>query len=124
MTSGIAEALAMLKRLESPDLSEVLEEESKRLVGIAQVYPPPPANSKYVRQNTLKDNWSPIPASRTGGGWSAGAENPTEYGDYVMGEDQAPVHQGRWKTTDQIAEAEETRIAAAVEQAMLRIAGE
>ena len=46
------------------------------------------------------------------------------YGGQNQGaEDQASVHQGRWRTTDAIMAAWEDRVAAAVEEALGRLVG-
>jgi hypothetical protein len=121
--SGIAEAIALVIALQRPDLSDVLASENARLVAIAQVYPPERAGQRYIRTDTLKSNWKPIAPRRAEGGWIAGAENDTDYGEYVMGDEQANVHQGRWRTVDAIAEAEEANVASAIEAEIYRLAG-
>lgn len=64
-------------------------------------YPPPPAGSTYAR------------TGRLGGGWLAtktspsvySFENDTDYGGWVVGDDQAFMHRGRWwKASERIDE--------------------
>lgn len=123
MSTGFPEAYALLRRLSQPDLSDVLSEQNKRIIGVAQVYPPERAGQRYQRTYQLRDAWTAIPPSRSGDTWTAGARNETEYGEDVMGADQADVHQGRWRTVDAIAETEAPLVAAAVELAIHQIAG-
>ena len=113
--TGLTEALRFLETLQRPDLSDVLSQESKRIVKVAQVYPPEHPGQRYVRTFNLRDNWNPIPPARVGGGWAAGAENDTSYASDVMGDTQAFIHQNRWRTDDAIAEAEEPNVASAIE---------
>lgn len=90
----------------------------------AAVYPPPTGGT-YQRTGRLGQGW-------TGGGTlftqfsptmlESVRENSTPYGPFVQGaEDQAQIHQGRWKTTDAIMDQWEDRVAAAVEDGLDRL---
>lgn len=70
----------------------------------ASLYPPEPPGSTYVRTYDLERGWGV--EGPTGGGLSleAAAVNSVEHARYVMGEDQAPIHAGRWRTAGKIAE--------------------
>ena len=87
----------------------------------AAVYPPERPNQTYIRTNTLRDGWLDSQPIFSGGGESllAVLTNGTPYGPLVMDvEDQAAVHQGRWRTTDAIMEAWEDRTATRIEDAL------
>lgn len=89
-------------------------------------YPPPPAGTRYHRTNKLHDAW--LDADPTfnlsGATLLAVLTNPISYGPYVQGAgDQASVHAGRWRTTEAIMDAWESRVAARVEDAIGRVIG-
>lgn len=98
----IAAALALLEDLPSyltPAMSQwsgtVLH---KRLSGTGN-YPPPRGN--YQRTGRLGSSWKATPLSPGQYEFS----NPTEYAGYVVGDDQAWMHQGRWwKVSERIDE--------------------
>ncbi len=59
-------------------------------------YPPPPANSTYVRTYVLANGWTASTYNQLG----VRIENRTEYAGYVVGRadqtGQARIHSGRW----------------------------
>jgi len=96
------------------DIADVMDE----LAGDAADYPTPPPGSTYVRTNTLGDGWLSGQTLFSQSGptmLEAVRENATPYGPYVQGEAQAKVHRGRWRTTEQMMDAWEDRVAQAVE---------
>lgn len=76
-------------------------------------YPPPPANSSYVRTYRLREGWT-VTIQRESEGFSIIINNPTPYAKYVVGSlatarataasFQADIHKGRWPlTTDTVS---------------------
>jgi hypothetical protein len=87
-------------------------------------YPPPVGT--YVRSGDLGHGWTESEPLMQGDADSllAVLTNSVSYGPFVQGtEDQAKVHAGRWKTTDQIADAWEDRAAQRIEAAIGRLIG-
>jgi len=124
--SGIEEVERALQALRldaiRSDIADVMDE----IAGDAAAYPPPPAGSKYVRTNTLRAGWLSGQTRFTASGQTqleAVRENATPYGGYVQGEDQAWMHVGRWRTTEQMMDAWEDRVAQAVEAGLERVFG-
>jgi hypothetical protein len=112
----LGDAPAVLRRAAAPNLGPGHERANRHLLRVAQVYPSPPAGSTYRRTGDLKRGWEPIgPVTTAGRGAYAGVVNEVGYADYVMGDRQAVVHQGRWRTTDQIAAAEEQAVVDIIE---------
>lgn len=112
ITLDPGDAAAVLRRAAAPNLAPSHERANRHLIRVAQVYPSPPAGSAYRRTNDLRRGWQPIgPVTTPGRGVYAGAVNEVDYADYVMGDRQAAVHAGRWRTTDQIAEQQEQAVA-------------
>lgn len=68
-------------------------------------YPPPPRNSTYERTGTLGRGWerSGRGYKASGGETSAYLFNTVEYAQYVQGDRQARIHQGRWRPARDIA---------------------
>jgi hypothetical protein len=84
-------------------------------------YPPELPNQRYVRTNDLHDGWAnadvvfaPMP-----GGISGTMTNPIAYGPDVEGATQAPIHQGRWPTTEGVQQAQEGAARETIEAAVL-----
>ena len=75
-------------------------------------YPPPPANSRYIRTFKLRNSWQVRRAQMKAGVVSAkvrsdgSARNRSgRYGGFVMDETmQASVHRGRWHTVQSVAD--------------------
>lgn len=73
-------------------------------------YPPPPANSSYVRTGTLGRRWASDTAVKP---FRAVAivSNITSYAPFVQGDGtQARIHQGRWRTDVQIVDENTDKI--------------
>lgn len=103
-----------------PTIDKVMDE----IAADAAVYPPP-TGGKYQRTGDLGRGWTDgntlFPQSSPTM-LEALRENSVSYGPFVQGiEDQAQVHQGRWKTTDSIMSAWEDRVASTVEQGLEKL---
>jgi hypothetical protein len=68
---------------------------------VMQVYPSPPAGSRYRRTGNLRQKLRLRKLSRT----SRIVENTASYARYVYGMPQARVHRGRWASLRDAAEA-------------------
>lgn len=72
----------------------------------AQRYPSPPAGSTYRRTYTLRDGWGVADVTQRATMFGASIVNGVSYAPYVVGsDDQAWMHQGRWRTEDDMADA-------------------
>jgi len=92
----------------------------------AATYPPELPNQRYRRTNKLHDEWinAQPQFDLQGETLLATLTNPINYGPPVMGaDDQRAAFVGRWRTTDQIMDAWEARVAARVEDAVGRLVG-
>lgn len=101
------EALAdRLRRAEGAVMAGQRAELADVVSGVAldaSLYPPPPPGSTYTRTGALGDGWSTEGPSGAGPTLEAAAVNSVPYARWVMGEDQAAIHAGRWRTTGRIA---------------------
>jgi len=91
----------------------------------AASYPPERPNQRYARTNKLHDGWldaEPV-FDLQGDTLLATLTNPEPHGPWVQGEDQAEIHVDRWRTTEQIMDAWEARVAARIEDALDRVIG-
>jgi hypothetical protein len=68
---------------------------------VMQIYPPPPAGSRYRRTGNLRQKLRIKKLSKT----SRIVENTASYARYVYGMPQARVHRGRWASVRDAAEA-------------------
>jgi hypothetical protein len=68
---------------------------------VMQVYPPPPAGSRYRRTGNLRQKLRIKKLAKT----SRIVENTASYARYVYGMPQARVHRGRWAALKDAAEA-------------------
>lgn len=118
---GIAPILRDLRRINLETVEDVVAAAMEDIGKDAANYPPPPPNSTYRRTDTLGKGWTdaqPV-STQTGNTLLTVLTNGTPYGAWVQGaDDQAQIHRGRWRTTDQIAESWEPRVAERIEQAM------
>lgn len=102
------------------DVASLLDE----IAADAANYPPPVGS--YVRTGDLGRGWTDSTPLLESDATSllAVLTNSVPYGPLVQGaEDQAKVHQGRWRTTDQIVDAWEPRAAQRIEAALERLVG-
>ena len=87
---------------------------TNRLAGQGN-YPPPPAGSTYQRTGQLGMGWgNPISTGR--GEYMF--KNDTPYGGYVVGDDQAFMHRGRWWVASQRIEESLVDLAVALDKAL------
>jgi hypothetical protein len=92
----------------------------------AGTYPAPPPGSGYQRTNDLHDGWldsEPV-FQIDSDTLLATLTNPVPYGGYVQGaEDQAEVHQGRWRTVEALMDAWEEKATERLEDALMQQVG-
>jgi hypothetical protein len=103
-------------------MEQVSSEAMDVLRGSLASYPPP---RNYIRTGTLSSGWtSPAVAFSVGAsGFEATLTNPTPYGPDVQGPGtQAPIHQGYWKTTQDILDDQEPYITVAFVAALATLA--
>ena len=101
---GEEEVEQVLKALSNPRLylQNALKLAGERMKAEAKDYPPPLPNQVYVRTNTLMRNWTyrVMPSLYT---VSLQVGNITPYAPKVMdAAEQAWIHQGRWRTIQEI----------------------
>lgn len=125
--TGADQTIAELQRIRVDALRPTIADTMDAIAADAANYPPERAGQRYRRSNRLHDEWidgqTTFPQSDPTL-LEALRENSTPHGPYVQGaEDQAKVHQGRWKTTDSIMEAWGARVAQAVEDALGNMIG-
>jgi hypothetical protein len=80
--------------------------------GVMQMYPPPPAGSRYRRTGNLRQKLRIKKLSKT----SRIVENTASYARYVYGMPQARVHRGRWASVVDAAEAAKKEAVAVLEE--------
>jgi len=126
LLSGADEVLRDFQRIRldalQGEIADILEDMGKD----AAVYPPELPNQRYQRTYRLQDGWlDSIPTLALQVMTLTGVlENSVPYGPDVMSiEDQATIHVGRWRVTDQIMAAWEERAALRVEDALGRLIG-
>lgn len=110
------QALAGLHGLESE-----LEATGDDIVQAAQDYPPERPGQRYARQYILRNTWHRGDPQRAGSTIAVDVTNPTAYGPFVMGEDQAEVHRGRWKRLRVIGQEQRGAIRARAQSWALRV---
>ena len=120
--SGVEAVLADLARIKPENAGAIVVDYLRdTLAPDAATYPPELPNQRYVRTGTLRRGWleAEPTVSASGTDLLAVLENSTTYGDYVMGDAQAAVHQGRWRTVDMLMDAHEAGVAQAIEQGLV-----
>ena len=109
-------------------VGQKIEQALLLLQGQAAIYPAERPGQKYIRTGTLGRRWTTAQryySSGEGGFLVGTVGNNTWYGPLVMDEEeQMPVHQGRWKTIQQIARENQPRISTMLDQAGKEIAEE
>lgn len=102
------------------DLTKPTQDALDLLKARMQLYPPPPANSKYKRTYDLKNSWQTIVI--LSGATLGKLTSNIPYGPYVVDEEyQAGIHQGRWQTIQQVAEDEDANITVIYERELDRM---
>lgn len=118
---GIDDAIARITRLASlAGLESELEAAADEILPDLKTYPPERPGQKYVRTFELRDTWRKSEAQRVVSAVSVNITNPTEYGPFVQGDDQAEVHRGRWSTVKKIADDRRGAVRARVQAWVLR----
>lgn len=118
---GIEEAIGRISRLTSLDgLESELEGAADDIIPVLKQYPSERAGQTYVRTYQLRDNWRKGAVQRIVRAVSVNIENPTAYGPFVMGEEQAEIHRGRWPTVRKIADENRGAVRARVGAWVLR----
>ena len=106
------EGLDELRRiLGKIDLEEVMAPAMVDALNIVQgritTYPPPPPGSTYERTGTLLRGWDQV----YGSGLRGAVVSSVPYAPDVQSrEAQAPIHQGRWETVEDVEEREQDAI--------------
>jgi hypothetical protein len=85
----------------APQIEAALDAGATAAHGMMQIYPPPPAGSRYRRTGNLRQKLRIKKPSKT----SRIVENTASYARYVYGMPQARVHRGRWASLRDAAEA-------------------
>lgn len=94
--------LVGLRQLDSiQPITPDIEAGADVLINEARTYPPEPAGSTYQRTGDLGDGWQRTTSSAPTM-ISIDVFNLVEYGPFVQGPQQAPIHQGRWRPIDEI----------------------
>lgn len=102
---GVEEVLGRLGKLASlSGLESELESGADTILADVRVEPPERPGQKYVRSHRLSGSWRRTDARRSGGMVVLDVSNPTEYAPVVQGEEQAPIHRGRWKRLKAVGE--------------------
>jgi hypothetical protein len=123
--AGLDEIIRSLDRLPSevgPSIREELGPLWKEIAGKLADYPSPPPGSTYDRTGALGEGWlraQPQYIVRATGGIDARLSNDVPYTDYVQGDDQAPIHQGRWVLAATVLTEYEQDITLAAEQGVM-----
>lgn len=121
VTIDAASILAKLTRFEQLDgVEAVLNDEADLLVTDEQTYPAEVAGSRYRRTEHLKDMTYHNPSQRSGSTFTVEVFSDAAYAGAVVGDDQAPVHAGRWRKFKKVAQDRKPGISAAVRAAVLR----
>lgn len=121
ITINAASILDKLTRFEQLDgVEDVLNDEADLLVTDEQTYPPEVAGSRYTRTEHLKDMTYHNPAQRSGNTFTVETFSDAEYAGHVVGENQAPMHAGRWRKFKKVAQDRKPGIRAAVRAAVLK----
>lgn len=94
------------------DMVAPTNEALTHLHSVVSKYPPKPAGSTYVRTGNLKASWQPKVIGSNGVlGQVSSISSKAPYNVYVQdGNQQAPVHVGRWQTAQDVAESEQAKV--------------
>jgi hypothetical protein len=118
---GIEEAQRRLNALVGlRGLDSELEQGGDAIVTAAQIEPPERPGQRYRRSHRLSGSWRRTDARRAGSAVIVDVGNPTPYGPFVQGDDQAEMHRGRWKKLRTIADEQRGAIRARVAAWALR----
>lgn len=100
-------------------LTPVIQKQQEVIQTQLQTYPPPLANSRYVRTFKLKNSWkrgrieagNNLIKTKVYSDGSARNDRGEDYSPFVMDElEQADIHRGRWRTVQDIGQAMEAQV--------------
>ena len=92
-----------IEEVMAPAMADALNQVQGRI----STYPSPPSGSSYIRTGTLLRGWDQV----YGSGLRGSVVTRVPYAPHVQQRDtQAPVHQGRWETVEDVAEREEEAV--------------
>jgi len=118
---GIDEAIGRLNVLAGlHGLEGELEAAGDAIATEVRTEPAERPNQRYKRSHRLSGSWKRSNARRTGNAVLVDVTNDTPYGLFVQGDDQAEVHQGRWKKLRSIGDEQRGAVRARVQGWALR----
>lgn len=118
---GVDSALQRLGALESMrGLDAELEAEGDATLPALRTYPEERPGQRYVRKFRFRDSWKRQNARRGGSAVEVDVANPTSYGPYLVGDDQAPAHKSRWWKLRTVADEQRGPMRARVQAWALR----
>lgn len=124
--TGVEETRRGIARIRLDALQNTVAAILDDMASEAGTYPAPPPGSTYQRTNELHDGWldsEPVFDTQAES-LMATLTNPAPHGPYVQGaEDQAEVHQGRWRTVEALMDAWEGRATERIEAALMQQVG-
>lgn len=108
---GAAAVLKVFEELQhlERELREPTEMANELLINRVRLYPSPPSGSEYERTFTLRDSWQAL-VLLTSEALGIVRSDGVPYNEYVMGPEQAWMHQGRWDTVQDIITDEEAAV--------------
>lgn len=119
---GIEEAQRRIQALAAQrGLDGEIEAAADDILPIARTYPAEVPGQIYRRRFYLQGNWTRGDARRAGGVVAVDIRNPTEYGEPVMGDEQAPAFKDRWKPLRTIGQEQRGAVRARCQAWALRI---
>lgn len=117
--TGLDDVLRQIREIRAEALRPVVEDVLDWIAGDAADYPPPRG---YVRSGRLGRGWleGDWDVRDAGDSLFASLTNGVPYAGEVMGPDgqQRATHAGYWRTTDDLVDAWEPRVARAIEDAL------
>lgn len=116
--AAVLAKLAALARLDG--VEAILNDEADTIIALGQDYPPERPGQKYVRTFDIRDSYRKEPVKRSGQAIEITIVNESEHAEPVIGRDQAPIHQGRWKKLKTIGEERLSVIRTAVQAAVVK----
>ena len=119
---GLANIRAEIPKISELTIKRAADNSVKRL----KVYPPPPANSRYIRTYKLRDS---MKVERAANGYTIKidpVQKGRHYGVYVLGNaygtGQARIHSGRWRLMRDVTEEEVKKLPPMVEDHVRMVA--
>ena len=107
--SNLAQRMQKYPKELEREMEKTMKQSLVHIQGSVPAYPPPPPGSSYIRTGTLGRSIGIggraeiYEVKRIGGGYEARLGTRLSYAPYVIGEDQASMHAGRWWTMKTVA---------------------